>query len=341
MPTNKNAQLRYKILDRCFRNKGRKYFIEDLVSECNKALRNIESHGVKKRQTQHDIEFMKSAEGWGIVLDENLKEGKRRYYRYADPSFSIYNIPLDESEVNRLQTTLQTLSQFKGMPQFEWMYEILLKLKQGKAEDALPQIMEFENNQDLKGIEHISMLYDAIVYKKVLTINYLESFKEEKVFEIHPYYLKQYNNRWFLFGYNPEYEKYNWNLSLDRMVKIKEIQKPHIPNIIDWGEYFNDIMGVTKPDNLTPEKIVLNFYGKTAHYIESKPMHPYQKKPKWLDSETLEVKLELIVNYELERFILSYADSVKVIQPQSLAEKIKERIKGAWKLNVIDWLLES
>jgi len=335
MPTNKNAQLRYKMLDRCFRNKGRKYFIEDLVSACNEALLKTDSTGVKKRQIQHDIEFMKSEEGWNIVLDESLKEGKRRYYRYADPSFSIYNIPLDESEVNRLQTTLQTLSQFKGMPQFEWMYEILLKLKQGKDEDTLPQVMEFDNNQDLKGIEYIGMLYDAIVYKKVLKINYLESFKEEKVFEIHPYYLKQYNNRWFLFGYNTEHQKYNWNLSLDRIVKIKEIQKPHIPNTIDWGEYFNDIMGVTKPDHLSPEKIVLHFYGKTAHYIESKPVHGYQKKPKWLDSETLEVKLELIVNYELERFILSYADSVKVIQPQSLAKETKGRIKRGFEQYVV------
>lgn len=48
--------------------------------------------------------------------------------------------------------------------------------------------------------------------------------------------------------------------------------------------------------------------------IETKPIHAYQKN-KWLDANTLEVRLELIPNYEFERLVLSYAESVKVISP--------------------------
>jgi predicted DNA-binding transcriptional regulator YafY len=327
MPTNKNAQIRYKILDNCFRNSGRRYFIEDLISECNKKLLEIDpnSKGISRRQVFDDINFMESSEGWEIDL-LRLKDGKRIYYHYADTSFSINNMPLNEADVNRLQTTLQTISQFKGMPQFEWMYELLPKLKQGSATVYAPSIMEFEHNQDLKGIEHIGALYDAILYQKVLKLDYLQSFQNEAQFIIHPYYLKQYNSRWFLFGYNPEKEKYNWNLSLDRIIKITEIRRAYIPNTeYDWSEYFDDMIGVTKPDNAESENITLLFYGKTGHYIESKPIHGCQKH-RWLDSETLEVNLELIVNYELERFILSYADSVKVIQPSSLVEKVKARM---------------
>jgi predicted DNA-binding transcriptional regulator YafY len=92
--------------------------------------------------------------------------------------------------------------------------------------------MEFENNQDMKGIEHIGTLYDAIIYKKVLKITYLQSFKDKVKLEIHPYYLKQYNNRWFLFGYNPDRNKYDWNLPLDRIIEIAEIQKTYIPNTV-------------------------------------------------------------------------------------------------------------
>jgi len=248
------------------------------------------------------------------------------YYRYADTSFSINNMPLNESDINRLQTALQTFSQFKGMPQFEWMYELLPKLKQGSADVYSPEIMEFENNQDLKGIEHIGVLYDAILYKKVLKIKYLQSFENDVQLIIHPYYLKQYNKRWFLFGYNPEKEKYDWNLALDRILEINEIHKPFIPNTeINWDEYFDDIIGVSKSDTASLEKITLHFYGKTAHYIETNPIHPYQI-PRWLDSETLEINLNLFINFELERLILSYAESVKVIQPQSLIDRIKERM---------------
>jgi len=331
MPTNKNAQIRYKILDNCFRNKGKNFFIEDLISECDQKLSEInpDSNGVSRRTIMNDIKYMESSEGWEIDLLRLKEEGSKRvYYRYRNLTFSINNMPLNESDINRLQTTLQTLAQFKGMPQFEWMYELLPKLKQGGMDYHPSKIMEFDNNQDLKGIEHLGTLYDAIVYNKVLKITYMESFTNRKVFEIHPYYLKQYNNRWFLFGFYPETNKPDWNLPLDRIIEIKEIHKPYIFNtFIDWNDYFEDMLGVTKPENAGPEKITLHFYEKTAHYIESKPIHGCQKH-KWIDVNTLEVNIELILNYELERFILSYANNVKVIQPQSLAEQIKLRLES-------------
>jgi hypothetical protein len=174
MATNKNAQIRYQILDKCFRNSGRKYFIEDLINECNKVLKDIDpdSKGISRRQIFDDIAFMESGESWLVNLVRE-KEGKRIYYRYADSSFSINNMPLNETDINRLQTTLRTISQFKGMPQFEWMYELLPKLKQGSTPDYPDMIMEFDSNQYLVGIEYIGTIYNAILYKKALKIDYL------------------------------------------------------------------------------------------------------------------------------------------------------------------------
>lgn len=193
MATNKKAQIRYQVLDKCFRNSGRRYFIEDLMSECNRVLAEIDpkSGGISRRQMFDDIAFMESLEGWSIDLARK-KDGKRVFYRYVDPSFSINNMPLDETEINRLLTSLQTISQFKGMPQFEWMYELLPKLTQGTSSQIPDIIMEFDNNQDLTGIEHIGTIYNAILYKKVLWIDYLQSFESKEKLIIHPYYLKQY-----------------------------------------------------------------------------------------------------------------------------------------------------
>lgn len=282
--------------------------------------------GISRRQIFDDITFMESSEGWCIDLLRG-KEGRRVYYRYANPTFSINNMPLNETEINRLQTTLQMLSQFKGMPQFEWMCELLPRLKQGSVSDSPDVIMEFDNNQYLEGIEHIGFLYNAVLYKQVLKIDYLPYLVDNQYsITIHPYHLKQYNNRWFLFGYNPEKDKYDWNIALDRIKSICELPDTYIPNTqIEWTEYFEDMIGVTKPLDKRPEKISLQFYGKTAYYIESKPIHGSQKS-RWIGKDTLQVELELIINYELERFVLSYADSVKIIQPQSLIEQIKLRM---------------
>ena len=321
--------IRYKILDKCFRNPGKKYFIDDLIKEVSKVLVEMdsESNGISRRQILKDMEFMESSEGWNVELIRTY-DGKRMYYKYADPNFSINNMPLNETEINQIQSVIQVLSQFKGMPQFEMMHEVLPKLQEGitKTNHSKP-IMSFDANQYLKGIENIGELFNAITYKKVLLINY-QDFKSENPYQIilHPYYLKQYNNRWFLFGYNPEKEKYDWNLALDRILEIKEKKgKYHNNDIIDWDDYFEDIIGVTKPEGKSAEKIKLLFNGDTCKYIESKPLHGSQKS-KWNDDKSLEISLELIINFELERMILSYGENVKVISPKHLWNSIKSKL---------------
>jgi predicted DNA-binding transcriptional regulator YafY len=336
MGTNKNALIRYKVLDNCFRNKGKQYFIEDLINECEKALDEIynNSGGISRRQIFDDISFMESEEGWSIEL-EKKRVGKKVFYRYAEKNFSINNMPLTEIEINQLHSAMNVLSQFKGMPQFEWIHELLPKLKQGiSTEQNHSVIIAFDSNDYLKGIDNLGIIYNGIFYKKVFKISYQPFENEVPIdFIIHPYYLKQYNNRWFLFGLNEENNKYDWNLALDRIVAIHETQKKYEENkIIDWSEYFEDIIGVTKPIGASVEKVKLHFYGKTSKYIESKPIHGSQK-PEWISKDVLEVNLQLIINYEFERFLLSYADNVKVISPSILVESIKNRLRAATEIN--------
>ena len=203
MGTNKNPIARYLALNKCFRNPGKRYFMEDLIEECNRVLRelNPDTSGIKRRQVFEDINFMESAAGYDAeILKE--KEGRKVYYRYADMSFSIRNATINETEAAQLKEALLTLSRFKGMPQFEWLEELKTRLEDSfgflKQEH---KIIEFDQNPYLKGIEILGDLYTAIAYKKTLRIEY-KSFKKEEVIvnEISPYYLKQYNNRWFLFG---------------------------------------------------------------------------------------------------------------------------------------------
>lgn len=335
MATNKNALIRYKVLDRCFRNTGKRYFIQDLINECNLVLSKIDPNfdGISRRQIFEDLSFMESEEGWAIELKKE-RDGKKVFYRYFDPTFSINNMPLNAVEIDQLQSALDILSQFKGMPQFEWVHELVPKLKQGiPDEEQKESIIEFDNNQYLKGIENIGPLYNAILYKTAIKVEY-QPFENDQPFslELHPYYLKQYNNRWFVFGYNPKNKKYDWNLALDRIKEIIELKtKYHENQKINWAEYFEDFIGVTKPVDGKSENIILHFFGRTANYMESKPLHGSQKS-KWIEKETLEVSLNLMINYELERLILSYADSVRVISPKSLVLQIKKRLENSRKL---------
>ncbi len=336
MAINKHALIRYKVLDNCFRNPYRRYFIQDLIEEIEINLREIDpkSKGISRRQVFEDLHFMESPEGWNIELVKS-KVGKRVYYRYSDISFSINSMPLNELEIEQLHSALHILSHFRGLPQFDWIQELILKLRNGViAPKNNPTIIDFDSNQYLKGIENLGIIYNSIFYKKVVEIDY-QPFGNTEAYKmyIHPYYLKQYNNRWFVFGFNPAVNKADWNLALDRITSISESDQKYIESPqINWSEYFEDIIGVTKPIDQIPEEITLIFNGKTCNYIESKPIHGSQKSY-WIGNEQLKVTLKIIINYEFERLLLSYSDSVTIIGPTTLKKIIKKRLQNALNSN--------
>jgi len=328
MAVNKNALVRYKVLDRCLSNPGKKYFIDDLVFECNKQLIEIDpnSKGIQKRQLFEDIKYMESAEGWSVQINK-VPFGKRKYYRYVDKNFSISNQPLNAAEIEHLHSAMDIISRFKGMPQFEWINEFTPKLEQAFTLDTqVKPIISFDSNEYLKGVEHVSDLFHAVLYKKVLRLTY-QSYKSNipNYFIIHPYYLKQYNNRWFLFGRNEKLEKLT-NLALDRIKLIEEYNLHYQENTeYDFNEYFEDIVGVTRPDNGIVEKVVLKFNESSLPYILSKPLHGSQKSIRTDDG--LMISIEVMENFELESLLLSFGEHVKIISPQHLQNRISARLK--------------
>ncbi|WP_417873671.1 helix-turn-helix transcriptional regulator [Xanthomarina gelatinilytica] len=329
MSTNKNAIIRYHTLDRCFSNPGKRYYIEDLLKACNDSLLEIDpySTGIKKRQLFDDIKFMESSNGWNIPLDK-VKDGRRVYYKYKNISFSINNQPLNKAETEQLKSAMLVLTRFKGLPHFQWVDELLPKLNQtftlSKSES---KIISFENNEFLKGTEFITPLFNAVKDKQSLYIKY-KSFKsniaEDIIFS--PYHLKQYNNRWFVFGKQNKYNSLT-NLALDRINSVEHSAMKYDKSLFqDFNEYFEDIIGVTKP--IKKESIKIELLAKTilAPYIKTKPLHGSQKKIKETE-EGFFFSIEVIPNYELVKLILSFGENLIVKSPESIREDIKRRIE--------------
>ncbi|WP_444705563.1 helix-turn-helix transcriptional regulator [Mariniphaga sediminis] len=129
---------------------------------------------------------------------------------------------------------------------------------------------------------------------------------------------------------NQEFSNPRWNLALDRIVYLKETPHKYIPTDIDWEEHFYDIIGVTKTDGAELQEIELIFSAEQANYIYTKPMHPSQRA-KYLENGELKVKLKLIPNYELEMTLLSFGEKVRVINPETLRNRIHERLSAAAK----------
>jgi predicted DNA-binding transcriptional regulator YafY len=328
--TNKHAIIRYHALDKCFSNPRKRYYIDDLVDACNDALYENTglAEGVKKRQIFEDIKFMESTQGWSIELDR-IKDGKQVFYRYSDKSYSIKKQPINESEAEQLKETLSILTRFKGIPQFEWIEEMIVHIEElFSLKTRNRAVVSFEHNPYLKGLWHFTNIFNSIQYKKVIKVEY-HGYRQERPMSIlyHPYYLKQYNSRWFLFGYNEEQKKIS-NLALDRIINLKPTRKSYIENEnLDFEEYFEDVVGVTVSNKKETEKVLLEIDIDLWPYIESKPIHGSQKVVS-RKSNVILIELRVQPNYELVSTLFSFGEKLRIIEPKNVKEEIINKAKS-------------
>ena len=337
MPVNKHALIRYHALDKCFSNFAKRYYIEDLIQACNDALYDHTGNerysdplhpGISRRQVLVDIDFMESKAGWEALI-ERIKDGRRVYYRYEAPEYTINNQPITDEEMSKLRETMLMLSRFKGMPQFEWMESLLTNLEdkfhlQGSADS----VISMDGNEYAAGIEHLSPLFNAIINKTPISVDYTTFDGKSFKWEIHPYHIKQYNNRWFLIGLNNDEYRDITNLALDRIVKFDILHRPFIENTIieDFDDYFYDIVGVSFPADAKVEDVVLKFSAHRFPYIKAKPIHGSQKV---LSETDRTIWLKIIPNKELQSIILSFGDDVEVLQPAAFRESVAEKIRNS------------
>ncbi len=327
MPTNKNAQLRYQVLDRCFSDFHHKYGIDDLLDKVNEALYDLYGTEVSIRQIRDDIKYMRDRVTFNAPIKAYQYNGKNYYYRYEDRSFSIFNNELSTEEVATLRSTIEMLGRFRGVPRNAWLEEVIsnLEYRFGVKADT-ENVVAFEQNELLKGLEFLGELIDSALKHQPLNLLYRTFAGNERQAIIHPYHVKQFNNRWFLIGLQEgNHGNYITNKALDRIVKFSRADVIFIPNKdIDFNEYFKDIIGVTIPeDHPIAENVILKFDEERFPYIVSKPLHSSQIV---LNEEDKTIQITVRPNKELEARLFSYGPQVEVLEPDWLRAQIKEKI---------------
>ncbi len=333
MATNKHAVIRYEALDRCFSNKGRKFFIDDLIRYVSEALTDYtgKDSSISRRQILKDMDFMRSETGFRAPV-EPYKEGKKTYYRYSDKNYSLAMQQINPIEADLLKTTLDMLGRFKGLPQFDFVQELALKLKKSFQLEDLDECIFFDQNEYLKNLHLLGDLLKFIQQKRVLRVEY-KSFNQDKeeAFLIHPYFLKQYNKRWFLFGQRDGFDSWT-NLALDRMITFEAAEGiAFIPPTETHDDYFEDIIGVSKPIDALCQFIIIKIDKSLWPYIDSKPLHPSQTVVERTDTYTT-IQLEVVPNYEFYAQMLGLGSAVEILEPVEvravIRQKLEENVKG-------------
>ena len=339
MPVNRNALLRYKTIDHCLSNRYRQWTLDDLIEACSDALYEYEGirKGISRRTIQLDIQTMRSDRlGYNapIIVVDN------KYYTYEDPDYSILHSPLTERGMTELTEAVGVLKQMMGFPALSGVSDLVSRMEEqvSMASGNREPLILMERNDQLRGLEYVPILYDALKNRCTQEMSY-QSFKAEKpaTFVFYPYVLKECNNRWFVLGRKAK-SRLMSTLALDRIKALRPLpDEPYIkPADFDAEKYFSEMVGVSRSENEKPQTVKFWASPADAPYFITKPVHHTQAVVERNENGETLFSVNVIINRELMRLFLGFGPGIKIIAPQALAAYIQKCHRDA-----ADGLLKS
>lgn len=327
MPLNRNTLLRLRTIDACLQRRHRRWTLEDLRQACEDALYEYEGIcGISTRTIQRDIELMRG-EKLGYFAPIVVRE--KKYYEYEDPDFSMTRLPLNKQDLTELSSAMDIIRHYQSFQAMNGGEDILARMQDKiQAQKSHKQVVYIDTNERLKGLEHLAPLYDYIIKKIAIVIDY-QSFKSNRQsqFYMSAYILKEFNNRWFVIGYCSR-KHCIMTLALDRIICMKkDVQRNYIENtFFSPKEYFDSMVGVTRDMNSKTERVIVKIDENQAKYVLTKPLHQSQTIIETRDDGSVVLSLDVILNYELERLLLGYGSHIEVISPNNLRHQIARQV---------------
>jgi predicted DNA-binding transcriptional regulator YafY len=323
MPANKNALIRYRVINRCLLKAKRASF-EELRSACEKAL---DIYPIGDRTIAADIHAMRYDEELGYNAPIKMDTFSKVYY-YEDPDYSIDKIPLGEDEQESLIFAARLLSEYKEIEIFSTFSETVEKIVQAvnvyrqTKNDVSTSFIQFEKNSLARGTKYLEPLITATRNRQVIKVDY-KSFTSQKTKThiIHPYYLKEYRGRWYLIGHNDIHSGIR-TYSLDRIMGVHKENTKRFKDVgFDPQKYYENVIGVSVVDE-NPIEIQIAFSELQAQYVITQPLHHSQTLVSESENKII-FKYFIIPNFEFFSQILAWGNEVEVIKPEAIRKSIK------------------
>ena len=328
MPDTKNFSLRIKILDGLLRKEDG-VSIKEMLRVINDRLEDKGIPPVTSRDTiLNDITELSNEFHVKILKRKAQYDSRIILYRYADVRFSIYRSPLSYKEIKEMREALSILSRFEGMPQYGWINELCARFDIEFENQGNP-VVEFEDSFSDISHRNFTGLYHAIVDKTPINVIYQRFGHNEREHIVHPYFLKQFRNRWYLIARISKHLDSICPLSLDRL-KSYSVAKDtkYVPIEMNVNDYYHDVYGICREEG--GKAIDIKFYSNSLEvpYILTCPLHHSQRIVVRNDGGAI-FTIHVIPNYELMQKFLSFGDNVIIITECDMKRMIIKKLRDS------------
>lgn len=334
MSLGKAYSIREKVIDKMLHSE-RGASLKELFDACNEALIDAGWPEVRSLNTiTADITNISNryndyALHRGDDLIETYKDpidSRRVLYRYSNPDFSIYNVNLNDDVIQELQKAIDLLSRFQYLPVASWVSEMDIRLRNvvfNKSKDSA--VIEFDQDPKYSGNRFIAPLFDAIVAKQTIEMEFSAYGQKPKVITFWPYYLKQYHHTWFLIGTYAADGAMGY-INLHCVKAIRNSSVPYKKCNFDLQGYINERIGVSHmEDHKKPVKV--RFWTSQGVGVElmQTPLHKSQVILGEADNGYI-FEIEVCYNWELLCSLMQYGSNLVVLEPYDIRYQVANAI---------------
>lgn len=263
------------------------------------------------------------------MQDDTLNVGfsKRTLQRDIKEIRNVFGIDIEYSKTNKgyyiSQSETENMNFQRMMEAFDMFNSLNL------AQDLTPFI-HLEKRRP-QGTENLYGLLHAIKNRFKIKFTY-QKFWEEELSQrlVEPYALKEFKNRWYIMAKDSKDNNIK-SFALDRLTNLEITNlKYQYPDNYSIEQSYRYYFGIISPNDEEPQDIILSFDPFQGKYIKTLPLHDTQQVLVDNDEE-MKIKLKLCLTHDLVMELLSFGDNMKVIEPKSLADQIKQAHEKAYR----------
>lgn len=311
----------HRINERLNRWAGKTVSKQELMALCE----------ISERTLKDDLRYMREIYGADIVYDR-----RRQGYWYKQAFDLAASVTLTAKDLSALHTAVATLTQFQHLALFEGLQGTVDKIDKAvrfrtSPVNDLGRYIQFESVPYTKGSEWIELILQAIHRQCVVQFSHRRYDTEiTKQHRLYPYAVKEHRNRWYVVGWQLDYEQIRV-FGLDRILpgSIQLIDDYCDPPAFDTAVYFKQSLGIVVHDQPADE-VILSFTRQQGLHFRAQPFFLFTDEDVLIDDEReFRVKLNIIVNDELVFELCRFGNSVKVIAPSGLVNRLMNHFKGA------------
>lgn len=332
MPITKKQYRRFHVIDACLRSETSPFpSQQEIIDKIEQAL----DERISVSTFEKDIYAMRELAEPGFYAPVAYHRYHHGYY-YTDKDYSITNFKLKDEDIDAIEVATAMLCRFSNVPvlsKFPGAIEKIMSVVNARKilnEEDFNRYLQLEEIPPTRGNEYIAPLLNAIRGHEVLQIIYqaYRGADEGKPYIVHPYLLKEHDNRWYLVGM-AEHAQEIRTFGLDRIRSTVVLPDKKYRKInFEPGDFFAHVIGISTPGKEKPCRVVLKFSRSQGQYLISQPLHSTQQLLRQTD-QSITFSFRLVINYELCSKILGWHHDVEVLHPLKLKHQIISLLRSS------------